>query len=187
MVCGEKYRYLIRNGKGFTADKTCELFCGELDYISWHAAADEFIPRVMHQYGALQRMETTLGGDHSRSLAIRQEFIDYEAHTRELISPARALLWESGLNMAGLVDQAVAVMGDGTCILEHICDAFEDLGERCPEVPGVGRRPEREKPKSLPDALADVATTIAVVGLLGGVGYVAWKYSTRPQAPIGAE
>lgn len=188
MACGDKYRYLIRNDRGKTWEDPCDMFCSEFDYASWHRAAEGLVPRVVAQWGNLARLEWRQDKDKPIANSLRDQIAAYEAATRELRSPAGVLLLESAVAIGGFVDQAVAVMGDGACALENLDAAFEQLDERIPEVPGVGRYPEdRGRGGTLLDALGDVAATVAVVGILGGAGYLAWKYSARPQPVTGAE
>lgn len=182
--CGDRYRHLIRTKDGYTIDNRCGVYCAQSTVISWTDAARELSSRLNRAWKELIRVETGPGdivgcgpggqpeecpsksiGDRLRAYFDEADDLPgwWDLLFLDFVTPTRA---------RELVDEAVANMENGVCLLEQINDGIEAVGGTPPPVPP---KPTKEEGGGFWDAFTTAVITTAVVVGAGAAIYIGVK------------
>lgn len=163
-VCGERYKYLAVTISGYNFDNPHGLYVFPFaDYLEWKAVAEKVVGLVNKHLASLQAVELVKNPATPEFLKLTAERTLLVKHFEDL----PAIISFSTDSQYEWIDAAMAVVSEALCLLEQTDVAIESYGEKAPEVPGLGPKPE-DKPRlpklpEIPDP-KDIPWWVWVIG-----------------------
>lgn len=159
MACGDRYRDLLVNANGNSADDACNLYCGFTDYERWRDRARELSVLVSEHWQELARIENGLATNARREALLPQQHALVDDFDR-LPTATQAMFQLDELTWDASVARAVSVCRQAVCVLEQVDDAIASYGAAPPPVP-TSTKP---KPPFKPFSLGSLLLPAFVVG-----------------------